>query len=35
MPIIEYDTYKQKLAAMEPVLEQLAAAHDLEGARRR
>ena len=34
MPIIEYDTYKQKLAAMEPVLEQLAAALDLEGARR-
>ena len=35
MPIIEYDTYKQKLGAMGPKLETLAAALDLEGARRR
>ena len=34
MPIIEYDTYKQKLGAMGPTLETLAAALDLEGARR-
>jgi len=34
MPIIEYDTYKQKLGALEPRLEKLAAALDLEGARR-
>ena len=34
MPIIEYDTYKQKLGAMGPKLETLAAALDLEGARR-
>ena len=34
MPIIEYDVYKQKLGAMEPRLERLAAALDLEGARR-
>ena len=34
MPIIEYDTYKQKLGALEPQLEKLAAALDLEGARR-
>jgi len=34
MPIIEYDTYKQKLAAIGPRLEKLAAALDLEGARR-
>ena len=30
MPIIEYDTYKQKLGAMGPKLETLAAALDLE-----
>ena len=34
MPIIEYDTYKQKLIALGPRLEKLAAALDLEGARR-
>ena len=34
MPIIEYDTYKQKLGAMGPKLETLAAALDLEGAER-
>ena len=34
MPIIEYDTYKQKLAAIGPRLEKLAAALDLEDARR-
>ena len=34
MPIIEYDTYKQKLGAMAPQLTRLAAALDLEGARR-
>ncbi len=34
MPIIEYDVYKQKLGAMEPRLEKLGAALDLEGARR-
>ena len=34
MPIIEYDTYKQKLGALEPQLTKLAAALDLEGARR-
>ena len=34
MPIIEYDTYKQKLGAMAPQLTKLAAALDLEGARR-
>jgi len=34
MPIIEYDSYKQKLIAIEPQLEKLAAALDLEGARR-
>ena len=34
MPIIEYDTYKQKLSAMAPQLTKLAAALDLEGARR-
>jgi len=34
MPIIEYDTYKQKLGAIGPRLEKLAAALDLEGARR-
>ena len=34
MPIIEYDTYKQKLGALEPRLDTLAAALDLEGARR-
>ncbi len=34
MPIIEYDAYKQKLAAIGPRLEKLAAALDLEGARR-
>ena len=34
MPIIEYDTYKQKLGAMEPELEKLAEALNLEGARR-
>ena len=33
MPIIEYDTYKQKLQAMEPELNQLAAALDLDNAR--
>ena len=34
MPIIEYDAYKQKLGAIGPRLEKLAAAVDLEGARR-
>ena len=34
MPTIEYDTYKQKLGAMAPQLTKLAAALDLEGARR-
>ena len=34
MPIIEYDSYKQKLGAMEPELEKLAEALNLEGARR-
>ena len=34
MPIIEYDAYKQKLGAMKPRLTKLAAALDLEGARR-
>ena len=34
MPTIEYDVYKQKLAALAPRLEGLAAALDLEGARR-
>ena len=34
MPIIEYDSYKQKLIAMEPQLEKLAAALDLDNARR-
>ena len=34
MPIIEYDTYKQKLIALEPELNKLAAALDLEGARK-
>jgi len=34
MPIIEYDVYKQKLTAIGPRLEKLAAALDLEGARR-
>ena len=34
MPIIEYDTYKQKLTAIGPRLEKLAAALDMEGARR-
>ncbi len=34
MPIIEYDSYKQKLTAIGPRLEKLAAALDLEGARR-
>jgi peptide chain release factor 2 len=34
MPIIEYDVYKQKLGAIGPRLEKLAAALDLEGARR-
>jgi len=34
MPIIEYDAYKQKLGAIGPRLEKLAAALDLEGARR-
>ena len=34
MPIIEYDSYKQKLGALEPRLDKLAAALDLEGARR-
>ena len=34
MPIIEYDTYKQKLGAMEPELEKLAAALDLENAKK-
>ena len=34
MPIIEYDTYKQKLSALGPQLTELAAALDLEGARR-
>ena len=30
MPIIEYDTYKQKLSALGPQLTKLAAALDLE-----
>ena len=30
MPIIEYDVYKQKLGALGPRLEKLAAALDLE-----
>ena len=34
MPVIEYDVYKQKLGAMGPKLDTLAAALDLEGARR-
>ena len=34
MPTIEYDVYKQKLAALAPRLEGLAGALDLEGARR-
>ena len=34
MPIIEYDSYKQKLSALGPQLTKLAAALDLEGARR-
>ena len=34
MPIIEYDAYKQKLGAVGPRLERLAAALDIEGARR-
>ena len=34
MPIIEYDVYKQKFGAIVPRLEKLAAALDLEGARR-
>ena len=34
MPIIEYDSYKQKLGAMEPELEKLAAALDLENAKK-
>ena len=34
MPIIEYDTYKQKLSALGPQLTKLAAALDLEGVRR-
>ena len=34
MPIIEYDAYKQNLGAIGPRLEKLAAALDLEGARR-
>ncbi len=34
MPIIEYDAYKQKLGAIGPRLEKLAAALDLEGAHR-
>ena len=33
MPVIEYDSYKQKLGAMGPELEKLAAALDLESAR--
>ena len=33
MPIIEYDAYKQKLAAMEPELHKLAAALDLDALR--
>ena len=33
MPVIEYDSYKQKLGAMEPELTKLAAALDLENAR--
>jgi len=34
MPIIEYDSYKQKLLALEPQLDKLAAALDLGAARR-
>ena len=33
MPILEYDTYKQKLGAMEPELNKLAEALDLAGAK--
>ena len=33
MPIIEYDTYKQKLSAMEPELQKLSAALNLDSAR--
>ena len=33
MPIIEYDTYKQKLGAMAPELDKLAAALDLDNAK--
>ena len=33
MPIIEYDTYKQKLSAMEPELQKLSAALTLDSAR--
>ena len=33
MPIIAYDDYKQRLAAMGPELQKLAAALDLDGAR--
>ena len=33
MPIIEYDTYKQKLGAMEPELKKLSDALDLDHAR--
>ena len=33
MPIIEYDAYKQKLGAMEPELQKLAAALDLDSVR--
>ena len=32
MPILEYDTYKQKLGAMEPALNNLAEALDLKDA---
>ena len=34
MPIIEYDSYKQKLGALEPELQKLAAALDLDTVRR-
>ena len=34
MPIIEYDSYKQKLGALEPELEKLASALDLDTVRR-
>ena len=34
MPVIEYDSYKQKLIALEPELKKLATALDLDSVRR-